>query len=46
MKDQLEFIAQKDIGLAKDEVLIINTSNSVAQSKIQIIKVAFSVFDY
>lgn len=38
MKDQLELITQKDIGIAKDEVLIINTSDSVAQSKIQIIK--------
>ena len=38
MKNQLEFITQKDIGIAKDEVLLINTSDSVAQSKIQIIK--------
>ena len=41
MKDQLEFIAQKDIGLAKDEVLIINSSDSTAQTKLRAIKDAF-----
>ncbi len=38
MKDQIEFITKKDIGIAKDEVLIINTADSVARSKYQVIK--------
>ena len=38
MKDQIDFITQKDIGIAKDEVLIINSADSIAQSKFQVIK--------
>jgi len=38
MKDQIDFLQTKDMGFSKDQILLINTSDSIAQSKYQVLK--------
>lgn len=38
MKDQIDFLQTRDMGFSKDQILLINTSDSIAQSKYQVLK--------
>lgn len=38
MKDQIKFLQNKDLGFAKDQVILISTPDSVAQNKYQSLK--------
>ncbi|MBO3699781.1 ABC transporter permease [Roseivirga sp. E12] len=38
MRDQIEFLQKKDMGFSKDQVLLINTADSISQSRTQVLK--------
>lgn len=38
MSDQISFIKSKDLGFSKDQIILINTSDSVAQAKYRVLK--------
>lgn len=38
MHDQIDFLNNKDMGFAKDQILLINTSDSISQARSQILK--------
>ncbi len=41
MRDQIDFLQNKDMGFSKDQILLINTADSVSQSRTQVLKDAF-----
>jgi len=41
MRDQIKFLQNKDMGFSKDQILLINTADSVSQSRTQVLKDAF-----
>ncbi len=38
MRDQIDFLNNKDMGFAKDQILLINTSDSISQARSQVLK--------
>lgn len=38
MRDQIEFLQKKDMGFSKDQILLINTTDSITQSRTQVLK--------
>ncbi len=38
MRDQIKFLQKKDMGFSKDQILLINTADSISQSRTQVLK--------